>query len=722
MRLQKLLTLALWLCCVQGIYAQDWTKQIQKPNANFNEIKKSFDTYWKDRPYKRGQGYKQYKRWEYFWEKRVLPNGDFPRAGIKQTEWTKYKQAHPELNNQNKKRTTANTTGSWTAMGPSSSPGGYNGVGRITSVGFDPTNANTFYVGTPAGGLWKTTDGGSKWSNLTDDLPIIGVSSIVVHPTNVNTIYIATGDADGGDTPSLGVMKSTNGGANWVTTGLNWGMSQGEQISVLLIHPATPDILIAATSSGIYKTTNGGTSWTSVKSGTFRDLEFKPGASPATVYATGKQSGDSDHQIFVSNDTGDTWTKKTSFSGVNRVAIAVSVANDAFVAAVASGDDNGFAGFYTSANSGVSFAETFAKSKGVNLMGWEKDGSDSGGQGWYDLAIAVSPANANEIHVGGVNNWKSTNGGTSWTISSHWSGSGGITVVHADKHYMTYHPLQTGTLFECNDGGIYKTTDGGTNWTDLTNGIAHTQFYKIGVSQTDADYVVAGAQDNGTKLKSGSSWGNIGGGDGMECIIDPTDKNTQYYSVYYGVVYREKSGVATKNITASLLPKKGAWVTPYVLDPSDNKTILIGYQDVFRSANQGDNWTNISNGQVGTSNLNAIAVAPTSSNTIYAASYSKIYRTTDASNWTNITSGLSTSGRITYIMVSSTDPNTVWVTFSGYSGGKKVYKSTDGGSNWTNISGSLPNLRLTALFMMAPAATKACMWAPTWVFFTETAL
>jgi photosystem II stability/assembly factor-like uncharacterized protein len=673
--------------------AQDWTQKMQQKNANFYDIQKSFNDHWKDRPYQRSRGYKQFKRWEYFWEKRVLPDGSFPRAGVKQTEWRKYLQTHPELTNGNAHRTTG--SGNWSSLGPTSSLGGYNGVGRINCVSFDPSNVNTFYVGTPAGGVWKTTNGGSTWTNLTDDLPIIGVSSIAIHPSNGNIIYIATGDADGNDTPSIGVMKSTDGGATWNTTGLNWEMSQDRQISVLLIHPTNPDILVAATSIGIYKTTNAGSSWSLSASGFFRDLEFKPN-SPSTMYATGRGSNSS-HQVFVSTNTGSSWSQSTTFSGKGRVAIAVSAANPNFVAAVTCNTSNGFGGFYTSTNSGSSFSLKYSSSS-KNLLGWDINGNDTGGQGWYDLAITVSPTNANLINVGGVNNWQSTDGGSKWTINTMWYSTGQVPTVHADKHYLVYHPGQSGTMFECNDGGIYKTTNGGASWTDLTNGMANTQFYKIGVSQTNASYVVAGAQDNGTKLKTSTSWTNIGGGDGMECIIDPTNENIQYYSLYYGQITRRVNG-ATSKISDNVPGKpQGAWVTPYVLDPSNAQTILIGYKNVYRSTNRGDSWSNISNGQVGSSNLNAIAVAPSSSNTIYAASYRSIYRTTNASSWSNITSNLPlSSNSITYIAVSAADPNTVWVTLSGYASGNKVFKSTNGGSSWTNISGSLPNLPVNCI-------------------------
>ena len=694
MKTPRLLVVLLSTMVVGSFQAkgQEWTRKMQQPDANFYEIKKSFNDYWKGRPYARSQGFKQYKRWEYFWEKRVLPNGKFPKAGIKQTEWKKYVNAHPELKGGNGLRTTGN--GNWTSMGPNSSPGGYQGVGRINCVGFHPTSANTFYVGTPAGGVWKTTDGGSTWSNLTDNLPIIGVSYIAIDPNNANTIYLATGDADGGDTPSIGVLKSTDGGANWSATGLNWEASQRRQISRLLISPNNSNLLVAATSEGIYKTTNGGTSWTLATSGYFRDLEFKPG-DPSVMYATGRGSNSS-HQIFKSSNTGDSWSQVTNLSGVNRIAIAVSAGNASFVAAVTSNSStNGFAGFYASTNSGSSFSLRFSAK---NLLGWELDGSDTRGQGWYDLAITISPTNASLINVGGVNNWQSTDGGFNWNINTMWVANNKVPEVHADKHDLIYHPLQSGTMFECNDGGIYRTTNSGTTWVDITNGMAHTQFYKIGVSQTDATYVVAGAQDNGTKLRAGTSWSNIGGGDGMECIIDPTNKNTQYYSLYYGRITRLRNGspsVISENVPGR---PRGAWVTPYVLDPSNNNTILAGYQDVYRSTNQGDSWSNISNGQLGSSNLSAIAVAPSASNTIYATNGRSIYRTTNASSWSNVTSNIPVSSAvITYIAVSQADANIVWVTLSGYSSGNKVFKSTNGGSSWTNISGSLPNLPINCI-------------------------
>ena len=670
---------------------QEWTRKMQQPNANFYEIKKSFDDYWKNRSYERSQGFKQYKRWEYFWGKRVLPNGQFPKAGIKQIEWKKYIATHPELKRGSGSRTTGN--GNWTSLGPNSSPGGYQGVGRINCIGFHPSNANTFYVGTPAGGLWKTTDAGATWSNLTDDLPIIGVSYIAIDPNNANTIYLATGDADGGDTPSIGVLKSTDGGTSWNATGLNWEASLGRRISRLLISPNNSNLLVAATSQGIYKTTDAGTSWTLARSGNFRDLEFKPG-DPTIMYATG-QGSNSSHQIYKSTNTGDSWTQVTFLNSVNRIAIAVSAANPAFVAAVTSNSNtNGFAGFYASTNSGSSFSLRFSSK---NLLGWEFDGSDSRGQGWYDLAITIAPTNANLINVGGVNNWQSTDGGFNWNINTMWFATGKAPEVHADKHDLIYHPLQTGTMFECNDGGIYRTTNSGTTWTDITNGITHTQFYKIGVSQTDASYIVAGAQDNGTKLRAGTSWTNIGGGDGMECIIDPTDKNIQYYSLYYGRITRIKNG--TSSVISENIPGRpqGAWVTPYVLDPSNPNTILAGYRDVYRSTNQGDSWTNISNGQLST-NLSAIAVAPSASNTIYATNGRIVYRTTNASSWSNITNNLPVSNAVvTYIAVSLADANIVWVTLSGYSDGNKVFKSTNGGSSWTNISGSLPNLPVNCI-------------------------
>ncbi len=222
------------------------------------------------------------------------------------------------------RKSTVVHTGDWEFLTPSSwtnGTSGYNpGIGRVSCIAFHPTDANTIYIGTPIGGIWKTTDMGATWAPLHDGMPSLGVSSIVVHPTNPNIIYILTGDGDGGSSNGIGVLKSTNGGVTWSSTGLMWDIDDFEKGYKLAMDPNNVNTLIAATTDAIWRTTNGGTSWAQYSSGTYRDIEYKPGSS-TTLYA--EKAG----EFYRSTNSGVTWTKITSGTptGASRLAIGVTL-------------------------------------------------------------------------------------------------------------------------------------------------------------------------------------------------------------------------------------------------------------------------------------------------------------------------------------------------------------------------------------------------------------
>ncbi|HCV42028.1 MAG TPA: glycosyl hydrolase, partial [Bacteroidetes bacterium] len=396
MKTRSVIAISILLSLAPRLRAQPWIDGLpSNGGANFYDIQRSFNQYWEGKDHKeKGKGWKPFKRWEWFWEPRVYPRGEFPNPMQLYNEYEKVATVRGKTSTVN--------GGNWTELGPSSSSGGYHGVGRINCVRPDPTNPTILWAGSPAGGLWKSTNSGTTWSTLTDELPTLGVTDIAIDPTNTSIMYIGTGDGDAGDTYGVGVLKSTNGGITWNTTGLNWTTSQGRTISRLVMHPSNPSILLAA-GSGIYMTTNGGTTWTQTQSSTHKDLEFKPG-NPSIVYASTSTGG-----IRRSTDGGNTWTTLSSglpTSGVGRVALGVSPANAEYVYALfANNSNSGFYGLYRSTDSGVSWS---LMSSTPNLLGWNSDGSDAGGQGWYDLAIAVSQTDANTIYTGGVNNWKST--------------------------------------------------------------------------------------------------------------------------------------------------------------------------------------------------------------------------------------------------------------------------------------------------------------------------
>jgi photosystem II stability/assembly factor-like uncharacterized protein len=657
--------------------AQPWMETYQdgKTPLNFYDIRQKFNAYWDGKELDRGKGWKAFKRWEWYWENRVGKDGLFPPAGLALENFNQYIRQ-----NRNGDR---NIQANWQVVGPDFTIGGYAGLGRINCVGFDPVNTNIIYAGAAGGGLWKSMNGGNSWFTTTDNLASIGVSGIAIHPVNPNIIYIATGDGDAFDTYSIGVLKSEDGGLTFSATGLNWSTSNNRVIRRILMDPDDPNILLIASSNGIYRTINAGTSWTQVQTGNFYDLEAKPGSSANTWYAATAGA------VWRSVNDGVSWSSVFTISGSNRISLAVTPANPSYVYAISSLSTNsGFNGLFRSVDSGASFT---SRSTTPNILGWTSNGSDAGGQGWYDLALAADPANAETIYAGGVNTWKSTNGGSSLALRSHWSGASGVQTVHADKHVLEFQG--TSVLWEGNDGGLYRSPDGGVKWEHKTNGMVISQLYRIAVAQTSSR-IIGGYQDNGTKIRDpNGTWRDVIGGDGMDCAIKNTDHNVLYGELYYGELRRSTNGGSNWTDIHNNIPgaPEGAWVTPFELAPSNNNTIIAAYDQIFRSDDQGNTWISIgTTANVGTSKKTILAIAPSSTSVIYTGTTSALWKTTDGgTSWSTITVP---GSNISRLIVHPTDPNTIWLVRSNYTAGAKVYKSVNGGSSWTNVSGSLPNI------------------------------
>ncbi len=323
-------------------------------------------------------------------------------------------------------------------------------------------------------------------------------------------------------------------------------------------------------------------------------------------------------------------------------------------------------------------------------------GTDAGGQGTYDLCLAVSPSNENEVYVGGVNVWRSDNGGISWNIKGLWYSNGLVGYIHADHHAFDYSPLN-GALYSGNDGGIYKTYDKGENWTDLSNGLAILQIYRMAHSEILPELIIAGNQDNGTIKFQAGEWNGIIGGDGMECLVDYDDPEIIYGTLYYGDLRKSINGGIGFDSIAPPATQNGAWITPIVMHPRFPTILYAGFQKVYKTINGGGNWSTLSNFQSGSDNLVAIAVAPSNDKVLYISTRSNVYKSiNDGASWTNITSGLPVNYK-TSIVVSETDPNIVWISISGYSSNAKVYKSVNGGDTWSNYSTGLPNLPVNCM-------------------------
>lgn len=667
-----------------------WSNMMLDPHGNFFEIQKAFYTYWEGREVTRGTGYKPFKRWEFYWQSRINPDGSFPEPDKVYREYNNYLQSHPEQGSLK--------TGQpvWKELGPTTRTdfGGYNGVGRINAVAFSPTDTSTVYIGTPNGGFWTTHDSGKHWTCSTDNQPTLGVSAILVSKSNPNNILIGSGDRDGGDSNGMGVFRSTDGGLTWNPT--NNGMGN---VTIGMFEVASTDenFILAAGNGGIYKTTNGGTIWTKTTTdgANYRDVKFRPGSTTIAYAASG-------NGFYRSVNGGDSWTLQPASIGYptgGRLVIGVTPANDSLVYLV--GGAAQFQGCFVSRNFGVSFTTA---STTPNILGYEYDGSDAKSQAGYDLDIFVEPANPLMLYVGGVNVWKSSDGAKTWQIVSHWWGDR-TNEVHADQHAMAYNTLNQ-RLYISNDGGVYFTANQGGTFREISEGLSIGEFYRIGVSNTDGKKMTGGLQDNGSATWIGTNWVNTGGGDGMECAVDPYDARYSYTTIYYGAItryYNNGSGRGIAGKGTNGITEDGAWVTPFVISEGDGNTMVVGYKNIWMSNNVKSNgtitWTKISNNLANRNdvNMSGLEQSPADFNLLFAyRSDNKLFRTDNLLStpvvWTDLTAALPVGGTPADIECHPYNASIVYMVLN-----QKVYKSINKGASWVNITGTLPNIPISTI-------------------------
>lgn len=711
--------------------AQSFLKNTTNKALTFKELQLQFHDFKKSKDLKNQRHWKSFKRYES--DMQMHTNGQGEPAGFED-------YVNAAITVAEEKNQQSSAAAPWFPVGPNAIPNnltGYmeNGIGRINCVAFHPSDSNTFFVGVAQGGLWKTTNGGSSYTCLTDNLPITRISDISVDPVNPNTMYISVCDFEyigvglylnGRKRHThygLGVYKTTDGGLNWNPTGLTFQLTNGDAslLRKIVINPANTNQLLACGVSGMYRSVNAGVSWVKQMDSLFMDMVQDP-INPNVIYAASgwvMNSNLGHAGIYKSSNFGVSWTMLTTGipmqGSVQRLKLAIAPSDNNYVYAIACNNASAYYGMYQSINAGSTWTY---KPNALNILE-AGQGGGSGGQGLYDMGLCVNLTNKNEIYTGGINIWKSSDGGTTFNPVSHWTTQYGAT-LHGDIHYITSQ-ASTGKYFVCSDGGLYKTSliqagnwsmNWPTVWTNLSNGMQVTSFYRVSSSKNNAGRLAAGSQDNATFYYDGTAWSTIFGGDGMDNYLDPLNNLNILGSSQYGNFYYSNDNGVTGNYVGSNVNSESCeWVTPVVADYNIPGIVYLGNENVVKSTDGGQSWLALGSIYTNSTTLqnteiSALAVAKTNSNVIYAARRVRyelglngmvMKSTNGGTSFTNITNNLPDSLYYTGIESSETNANEVVVSMAGFAAGCKVFKTTNGGTNWVNISYNLPNIPVNCI-------------------------
>lgn len=644
---------------------------------------------------------KRFARWAYQRSMHLGPAGEFVNVSQKTLDALGSLPDAPTI--------TAN--GSWFFVGPSNATldnpsADILGNGRVDRIAFHPTDPNIIYVGTPSGGLWRTTNGGTSWTALTSYTPSLGISGIVVSHANPNTLYVLTGDGDadlsnalvalaGYLRLSVGVLVSYDAGETWQQTGQ---LFNGDYTGYRLVqHPTNANILIAATSEGIYRTTNGGNTWIQERTGKHFDVEFKPGT-PTTVYASGLGS------FVYSTNTGDTWNTNATFDfalcagGRVELAVTPDASNRVYLFAAPGSGGSTFCGFYRSTNSGTSFTRL---TNSPNILAGESGSGDD--QSIYDMGVTVKPSDYLRIITAGLITWKSTDGGSTFNPATSYRESGAYPYIHPDVHDVAYNPLNN-YLYAATDGGLYRSTNDGTSWTNLMAGINTAQIYAFDDYDANPNAILFGCQDNGVKYRTTSSntYSQIYCCDGADGVIDYTNV-TKGYNVVNRTIKRFDNFTVSSPTTIA----NSSFFPELELNSSDPDILYYSYSDVMKYDRSTGSTTTFGTAGV-VKGAWALKTCPSNSSRVYAAggtsyysSTGELYITSDGgTSWSNISNNTgfpTTYPRISDIGVRPINSPQVFVTFSGYTDGVKVLYSSNSGTSWTNISYDLPNVPIWSI-------------------------
>jgi len=608
------------------------------------------------------------------------------------------------------------STSPWIERGPN------NVAGRTRALAWDPASTNKVWAGSVTGGLWYNNDitsTTSTWQPVNDLWDNIAITAICFDPNNNNVIYVATGEGWGGGGTSsrgAGIWKSTNGGASFaqISTTTNFYYTH----DLVVRNEGGTSVLYVAVSGahfqgkwhgvaneGLQRSTDGGVTWSQIlpnvsgKPEKPTDLDIAAD-NELWIGVDANSYGNGGGKIY-STINGTTVNLKHTHSNPGRVNLACASSDANYVYAVFE-VGNVVSAFKQSTNDGVNWT---TKSEPNDADGGISANDFSRGQAWYDLTLDVDPLDRNTVMIGGIDLFKTTNGGGAWSQMTHWYGGFGFQEIHADQHAIVYRNGSSSDVIFGNDGGVAYTGNATVGTPTITHrnlGYNVTQFYSVAMHPTaGVNNFIAGAQDNGSQRFTSAAVNTtteVTGGDGAFCHIDQTNGNYQTSSYVFNVFYHSSNGGASFS-QINNDQSSGKFINPSDLD--NNQNILYTYKgqtSLYRVTNFESSSPTVGTLTIPTLNSDAshLSVSPytTTSTTLFVGtSAGRVYRITNANatpTSTEITGASFPTGSVSCITFGASE-NEILVTFSNY-GVNSVWYTTNGGTTWGTKEGNLPDM------------------------------
>jgi photosystem II stability/assembly factor-like uncharacterized protein len=648
-----------------------WLEMMEQPDVDIAEARQAFETYWQHHERYRGDQAKQFERWYALNSSRLDPRGEVIGAAQVAEEFHRLRS-----------QLDVKQEGDWYNYGPidiAPRNGIKKDAGRVNHMAFHPIDPDILYVSCFQSGLFKTTDGGTSWTPITDNM-IDDVFVALVDPVDPETLIIGT---------DCGVKRSINDGDRWASSSLT------EKTRALARKPDERDVLLAGTHTGIHRSSDGGMTFIQVLEA-FRvdDLVFHP-TMPETVYA-----GTNDGKFFRSVDGGYIWAENTTdFLGNGaHLKIAVSPITPDYVYVIRTKDNSEndtFEGFYKSTDAGISFVKQSSHLPGIT--GFDPWGSLSRGQPNYALFVEAHPRVRDLVYAGGVFAWKSLDGGRTWqNFSTNVTSDGGS--VHVDQLNWGTSPIND-TIYAVNDGGIYRITPE-EKMVQLADGLPVAETMWISQSSQAKTGVVGGTIHGGTKQNLDGIWLTPGGGDDALVIFDHTDDSYVYKVTQKNKVRRSTDGGLTYSDISPGNASPGFYKSTAVLQRNDPNTLFVGFEDVYRTNNARATynviWANLTQFPEA-AKISRIEQGRVDGDVLYVSRAGSFYRSDNVNSYAPMFTDLSPDLPLGGVLINDiethpTDPDVVYILQ-----GSRIFKSRDRGASWENASGGLPAIALLEL-------------------------